>query len=120
MYRVLREYLKLRKQGKLEGRLYPVGLITRCIFCFQVDGPITGGGGGLISGWLITDILRYYPSYIVGNALISDFIGNTRHVVQIRRTVIGQYTLSCASQKHSNLKIILYQLVVLLPSSFSF
>ena len=118
MYRVLREYLKLRKQGKLDGRLYPVGLITRCLFCFQVDGPITGGGA-YKRGGLTTGILRYYPSYIVGNALISDFIDSTRHVVQIRRTVIGQYTLSGASQKHSNLTIILYQLVVLLPSSFS-
>ena len=34
-----------------EGGLYPGELITGCIFCFQVDGPITGraykrGGGG--------------------------------------------------------------------------
>ena len=35
--------LNIRKQGKLEGDLYPWGLITGCIFCLQVDGPITGG-----------------------------------------------------------------------------
>ena len=31
------------------GRLYPGGLVIGCIFCLQVDGPITGGlvsGGG--------------------------------------------------------------------------
>ena len=49
-----------------EGGLYPGGggggggggLITGCIFCFQLDGPITGGG--LISAGLITGILRYF------------------------------------------------------------
>ena len=26
-------------------------LIPDVFFCLQVDGPITGGGGGLVSGW---------------------------------------------------------------------
>ena len=45
----IQECLILRKQGKLEGDLYPVELIPDVFFCLQVDGPITGGG--LVSGW---------------------------------------------------------------------
>ena len=53
MYRVLREYLKLRKQGKLEGGLYRGGggaLITGCIslfpsrWAYNQGGLVSGGG----------------------------------------------------------------------------
>ena len=39
--------LNKRKQGKLEEGLYPGGrgLMTGCIFCLQLDGPIARGGG---------------------------------------------------------------------------
>ena len=44
--------LNIKETGKTRGRLISGGAYTGCIFCLQVDGPITGGrGGGLVSGW---------------------------------------------------------------------
>ena len=38
--------LNIRETGKTRGGLISGGgLITGCIFCLQVDGPIAGGGG---------------------------------------------------------------------------
>ena len=41
--------LNIKETGKTRGGLYlgggGGGLITGCIFCLQVDGPIAGGGG---------------------------------------------------------------------------
>ena len=42
--------LNIKETGKTRGGLISGGLITGCIFCLQVDGPIAGGGGGLVSG----------------------------------------------------------------------
>ena len=36
---VVKMVVTLKKQGKLEGG----GLISGCILCLKVDGPITGG-----------------------------------------------------------------------------
>ena len=43
--------LNIKETGKTRGGLISGGggLITGCIFCLQVDGPIAGGGGGLVS-----------------------------------------------------------------------
>ena len=41
--------LNIKETGKIrEGLISGGGLITGCIFCLQVDRPITGGG--LVSG----------------------------------------------------------------------
>ena len=38
--------LNIKETGKTRGGLISGGgLITGCIFCLQVDGPIAGGGG---------------------------------------------------------------------------
>ena len=42
----------IKETGKTRGGLNPGELLTDVFFCLQVDGPITGGGGGLISGSL--------------------------------------------------------------------
>ena len=47
--------LNIKETGKTRGGLISGGgggwHITGCIFCLQVDGPIAGGGGGLVSRW---------------------------------------------------------------------
>ena len=37
--------LNIKETGKTRGLLISGGAYTGCIFCSQVDGPITGGGG---------------------------------------------------------------------------
>ena len=62
-----------------EGGSYPGGLITGRHFCYQTDGPITRGEGGLIGGGrrgegkLISGILQY--QVISANFLRSNFKG---------------------------------------------
>ena len=45
----MRAVLNIKETGKtIGGLIFGGGLMTGCIFCLQVDGPIAGGG--LVSG----------------------------------------------------------------------
>ena len=51
----------LRKQGKVEGGLYPGGLKPGVFLCLQGDWPIIGGGGAY--KWQFT-VPYYYIQHL--------------------------------------------------------
>lgn len=46
----MRGFRRAYKQGEGEGEGEGEASVTGCIFCLQVDGPLTEGGGALVRG----------------------------------------------------------------------